>query len=144
MADFPPFMQTYLELLNMRARMRESYNEQDQKIKEQINSVEPLVRNYCESRPEKVFETPSFSGDQEARFGKLGTVRIKTEKVSKPLSKDVLFTFLKDYFIKNGKTIEEGEKCAEECWASRPVETKEVVDRTYGASRKRKPDNFVF
>jgi hypothetical protein len=137
---FPEFMQRYLELLNLRARMRESYSEQDQRIKDQIAVLEPHVREFCQKQPDATFETPEFAGDQIARFGKLGTLRLKTEKSQKQITKDILFTVLKNYFVSQGQSIEDGEKCAEHCWDNRPTETKEILTRTFGAPRKRKLD----
>ena len=59
----PDHVQKYLELSNMRTKMRDSYNEQDQRVKDQMALLEPHIWKFLETQEDERFVTPQFSAE---------------------------------------------------------------------------------
>lgn len=143
----PDHVQKYLELSNMRTKMRDSYNEQDQRVKDQMALLEPHIWKFLETQEDERFVTPQFSVEEESRFGKLGTLRVKVQKEQKPMTKTHLFESLKDVMVnKRGMPESVAQECADICWSTRPTVEKRTLDRTFGNPRggKRKELDLVF
>jgi len=132
----PDHVQKYLELSNMRTKMRDSYNEQDQRVKDQMALLEPLIWTFLETQEDERFVTPQFTAEEESRFGKLGSLRVKVQKEQKPMTKTHLFESLRDVMVnKRGMPESVAQECADICWSTRRTVEKRTLDRTFGNPR---------
>lgn len=118
--------------------MKQSYQEQDQVLKQRMAEIEPQVKAFLKSTPTQVYETPQFEQEDAMRFGEAGTVFIKIEKDTRPLSKDLLVKLIPQYLANHGISAEVGRECAEHCWKNRITADKEVVQRAYGHKNNKK------
>ena len=148
----PEGVQKYLELSELRRRMKLSYEQQDAKLREAADALRPQVQAWVLAQPKAVVALAPTTPEEQARFGSSGKLVYHTKDEFKALSYSILhqnnrmfFTeVLRERFPQVPPDVlnQMASLCTDYCWVNRHKVVKEELIRVYDDDQKKRAAKY--
>jgi hypothetical protein len=98
MEEMPETVHKYLQCVEMRKRMKASFDAQDKHLKEKLSGLQTDVRVWIKNQPRCEIHLQGLSEDDEKQLGSAGKLRLVTHESKRALSQQRLDHLLKHVF----------------------------------------------